>query len=58
MLPSRNFIEIILPQILRDNFRAVEYVRSLIMFLIAVKTEVVLFSDYGKQPYCQIDFNT
>ena len=58
MLPSTNFVEIILPKIFRDNFRAVEYVSSLIMFLIAINIEVVLFSDIVKKTLCQNDFNT
>ena len=58
MLPSTNFVEITLPKSFRDNFRAVEYVSSLIMFLIAINIEVVLFSDIVKKTLCQNDFNT
>lgn len=36
---------------MRDNFRAVEYVSSLTMFLIAVKIEVVIFSDMVNNPF-------
>lgn len=50
MLPSTNFVEIILPKIFRDNFRAVEYVSSLII-LIAINIEVVLFSDIANKPF-------
>ena len=51
MLPSTNFVEIILPKSFRDNFAAVEYISSLIMFLITINIEVVQFSDIVNKPF-------